>query len=306
MTEAIIQQTPQALTQPMSAIEIRSRVNAIQEVMKAVMKDDTHYGIIPGTKKPTLYKAGSEVLLSTFRIAVEPIVEDLSTSDEARFRVITRLTTHGGIYLGSGVGEASSNEEKYKWRAAVCDEEWEETAEDRRRIKFGRAYGNSPHPTRTKQVRMNVADVSNTVLKMAKKRSQIDGTLTVLGASDIFAQDLEDMDVVVDAEEGVTEKPAAAPVAMPQRKAEPQEVPPPTARPEPTPHREAPVQSARTPQGDKISEPQAKRFWAICMGNGVTKDEIKNYLRTKWGIDSDRDIVKGSMYDECCRWAGGN
>ncbi len=39
-----------------SAIEIRQRVNLVQEVMQGIMKKDTHYGTIPGTPKPTLYK----------------------------------------------------------------------------------------------------------------------------------------------------------------------------------------------------------------------------------------------------------
>ena len=39
----------------------------------------------------------------------------------------------------------------------------------------------------------DVADTYNTVLKMAKKRAQVDATLTVVGASDILTQDLEDL-----------------------------------------------------------------------------------------------------------------
>ena len=53
--------------------EMRTHVNRIQEVMSSIMKPDTHYGKIPYTDKPTLYKAGSEVLLTTFRIAVDRI-----------------------------------------------------------------------------------------------------------------------------------------------------------------------------------------------------------------------------------------
>jgi hypothetical protein len=36
-------------------------------------------------------------------------------------------------------------------------------------------------------------DMYNTILKMAKKRSQADAVLTATGASDIFTQDIEDM-----------------------------------------------------------------------------------------------------------------
>jgi hypothetical protein len=38
----------------------------------------------------------------------------------------------------------------------------------------------------------NPADYYNTVLKIGKKRAQVDGILTVTAASDIFTQDIED------------------------------------------------------------------------------------------------------------------
>ena len=168
--------------EPLTAVEIRAQVNLIQEVMKAVMKPDVHFGVIPGCgDKPTLLKAGAEKILSTFRIAVEPHIEDLSTSDEARYRITAKgIHQVSGLFVGSGVGEASSNEEKYKWRFAVCDAEWDATSEDRRRIKFKR------DGTTIKQVRTNIADIANTVLKMAKKRAQVDLTLTATAARLFF------------------------------------------------------------------------------------------------------------------------
>lgn len=167
------------------AVDIRAQVNLIQEVMSAVMKKDTHYGVIPGCKQPSLYKPGSEVLLTTFRISVVPEVEDLSTPDERRYRVRAKgVHIQTGAVVGVGIGECSSMEEKYKWRKA-SDAEWNATPEDRRRIKHGQYV--------TKQVRTEIADVSNTVLKMAKKRAQIDMTLTALAASDCFTQDVEDL-----------------------------------------------------------------------------------------------------------------
>lgn len=183
--------------QKLTAAEIRAQVNLIQQVMKSVMKENVHYGTISGCDKPTLYKPGSEILLTTFQIAVMPEVEDLSTPDEARYRVLTKgVYRRDGTVVGVGIGECSSNEEKYKWRRAVCDEEWDETPEDRRRMKWCKGYWKNNkwyEPYQVKQVRTEIADVANTVLKMAKKRSQIDLTLTSTAASDIFTQDIEDL-----------------------------------------------------------------------------------------------------------------
>lgn len=173
------------MARSLTASDIRQRVNLIQEVMNAVMKKDVHYGIIPGCKKPTLYKAGSEVLLATFQIGTEIHETDLSTDDCIRYRVkVIGKHTPTTMVLGEGIGECSSNEEKYKWRKAY-DKEWDATPENRRRIKYGKYVD--------KQVRTEPADVANTILKMAKKRAQIDMTLTATGASDCFEQDVEDL-----------------------------------------------------------------------------------------------------------------
>lgn len=207
MTTEVVSYQHQDNLPALTAEQVRARVNLIQQVMRGVMKEGTHYGRIPGAgDKPSLFKPGAETLAVTFRIAVDPLVEDLSSEDEAHFRIVCRgIHQDTGALLGSGIGEASSNEEKYRWRRAVCDEEYEATTEDRRRVKWGKGKGGSTYTV--KQVRTSPADVANTVLKMAKKRAQVDMTLSVTGASDIFAQDIEDLpeglrSVIVEEEDG--------------------------------------------------------------------------------------------------------
>lgn len=179
--------------QELTAKEVKAQVNLIQEVMNAVMKKDVHYGVIPGCKQPSLYKAGAEKILSTFRISVEPIVEDLSNHDEIKYRVTARGVHQGtGIFVGAGIGECSSNEDKYKWRGAISDAEWNATSEDRKRIKYCKPTDWNKQGE-IRQIRTNPADLANTVLKMAKKRAQVDLTLTATAASDCFTQDLEDI-----------------------------------------------------------------------------------------------------------------
>jgi hypothetical protein len=197
----------------LTAANVREHVNLIQEVMAAVMKKDTHYGVIPGCKLPSLYKAGSEVLLATFRIAVSVRVEDLSTPDCVRYRVSV-IGTHqqSGIVVGEGIGECSSDEGKYRWRRCYLREEFEATPESRRRIKFVENK-NGGKPYENMEVRTEPADVANTILKMAKKRAQIDMTLTATAASDIFTQDIEDLPEELRGEVGEghrSSKPAAA------------------------------------------------------------------------------------------------
>lgn len=179
----------------MSVPDVIRHVHAVQEVMQAVMKEGLHYGQVPGTDKPMLYKQGAEKLCLAFKIADDYRIEDLSTGDVARYRV-TCVGIHQptGTILGQGIGECSSAEEKYRWRKAVCKEEFEETPVSLRRRKYGRKQGG--HYT-VDQVRTESADVANTVLKMAAKRAKVAMTLNVTAAGDMFGQDLEDLDALL-------------------------------------------------------------------------------------------------------------
>lgn len=170
---------------------LQARVQRMLEIQQNVMKKDIDYGIIPGCGKPSLFKPGAELLMVTFCLADRVIIEEIPEGKWIiRYRVTTELYTQsGGVYMGCGVGEASTEEDKYKWRKAICQGEWEEIDPENRREKWFR--GNPDY--KVHQVRTNPSDVANTVLKMAKKRSKIDAVLSVLGASRIYTQDIEDM-----------------------------------------------------------------------------------------------------------------
>lgn len=196
-TQAIEISKTQSIQQWKSPEQVKARIQAIQSLMRTALTEGVDYGIIPGMPKgtkPSLWKSGSEQILSMFSIAVEPIVEDLSTDDCFRYRVTTRLTNSvTGDFLGSGIGEASSDETKYKWKRTYNQKEFDHTPADRKRIKFSQRHDNGKWVDfEEMQVRQEPADVANTILKMSKKRSQIDGTLTVTGASGIFGQDLDE------------------------------------------------------------------------------------------------------------------
>ena len=220
MEEGMTIRQEEGIEQAMTANEVRAQVNRIQEIMKAVMKKDVHFGVIPGTDKPTLFKPGAEKIFATFHIAVDPVVEsETRLPDEYTVR-IKAVATCNGRELGSAMGEASSNEEKYKWRRALCQEEYDEAPEDMRRMAFKRYQGKV---SRIPQVRVNVADISNTILKMGVKRAEIALCLQVTSASDVFAQDIEDLPEGILGEDG---KPG---VIMPTRKSDQPDVPPPDA-----------------------------------------------------------------------------
>ena len=260
----------------LKARDIQAQVNLIHEVMDAVMKKDVHYGIIPGCKKPSLYKPGAEKILMTFRLVADnPIIEDLSTEDSIRYRITQRILNPDGHLVGAASGECSSDEDKYKWRRPVCNEEFDETPVDRRGEKWTRGLnGNS----KIKRIRTNPADVGNTILKMAVKRAVVAATLITTAASDVFDQDIEDLPPeILDAEA----QEVKADVKQPEKKTGPVADKPKETKP-------APKHKAQNP----ISNPQSKRLFAIALGNGYTADDLKVFLQENYGIDSSNDIER--------------
>lgn len=193
------------------------QVTLIQEVMGQVMKSGEHYGTIPGCgDKPALLKPGAEKLAMTFQLAAAIDVDERDMGGGHReYYVECRMSsTTTGIYRGMGVGSCSTMESKYRYRKAerVCPE-CEEPAVIKGQEKFGGGWlcykkkggcgakwGDDSPEAAAFEVQIvgkveypDPADYYNTCLKMAKKRAMVDAVLTVTAASDIFAQDIEDL-----------------------------------------------------------------------------------------------------------------
>lgn len=198
MSDIAIQELPatQNLDQYMTAGDLTKQALLIHEILDKVMVGPTpenpegiHYGIVPGTKKPTLLQPGAEKICTTFRLAPKYVVEDLSEphNNFYRYRVACSLyTIRDGLFVGSACGEASTAEEKYTWQKAICVEQWEDAEPTRRRKKF------NDDGTFIQQVARNAADLANTVLKMACKRSFVSATRGATAASDLLEVDLDE------------------------------------------------------------------------------------------------------------------
>ena len=187
-----------------------------------------------------------------------------------------------GSVVGYGVGEASSDEDKYAWRAAVCREEFEATPEMDRRVRYKRGRGGSHYTVA--QVRTSASDIANTVLKMAKKRALVDLALTATAASQLFTQDLEDSEEF-SAGQGVeaADTTPDAELRRPRRK---------SAQ---AANAGSPGESQDAGGPQKISPAQRARLYAIVRDLGRSPEEAKAFLMTM-GYQSSSDITV-SDYD---------
>ncbi len=220
MANDIVQQHTQELTHhvteqyEMSVTQVVAHLTKVREVMAKAMKPDHHYGIIPGTPKPTLLKPGAELLCMMFRLDPQySAIPDHSCPPHVTY-VSTCTLYHipTAQRVASGMGSCSTREAKYAYRqgSRVCPKCKKETI-----IKGKAEYGGgwlcygkkggcgAKFQDGDQGVESQVigrienddlASQENTVLKMANKRSLIAATLNATACSDIFTQDIEDMD----------------------------------------------------------------------------------------------------------------
>ena len=99
--------------------EVAEQMTMMQMVLKQVMKEDEHYGIIPGTgsSKPCLLKAGAEKLVSLFKLAPKYLITERDFDGGHReYTVVCELYDLDGRFRGQGVGLGSSMETKWSTR----------------------------------------------------------------------------------------------------------------------------------------------------------------------------------------------
>jgi len=199
----------------MSVGALSAQIIKIQEVMSMAMKEGIHYGVIPGTDKPTLLKAGAEKLAFVFRLAPSFDIkrEDLP-GNHREFTIVCTLThIPTGKIMGQGVGSCSTMEKKYRYRlgdAEKTDKQVPQSYWTLRKTDANKAQellGGKGFVTKKidnvwwickksedHTENPDLADTYNTVLKMAKKRAQVDATLTATACSDCFNQDLDEIE----------------------------------------------------------------------------------------------------------------
>jgi len=138
-------------------VTLYQKLNAF---VKESLIEGQHYGKIPNTSKPCLFKGGAELINKEAQLIPEyDIILEKVDFEKPFFAyaIKTRLIREGQK-VSEGFGSCSSMEKKY--RSDKIDQHF----------------------------------LWNTVLKMAKKRSYVDATITAWGLSGIFTQDMEDLE----------------------------------------------------------------------------------------------------------------
>lgn len=140
-----------------SMAQSMERIGNFHKLIKDSLRENHDYGVFRPGGKASLLKPGAEKILLLLDLATDyEILRAVEDFDRGFFSytIRARLKKNGQV-ITEGLGQSNSKELAYQ---------------NNRDSYLG----------------------ANTCLKMAKKRAQVDGVLTVASLSEVFSQDLED------------------------------------------------------------------------------------------------------------------
>lgn len=274
----------------------KERLKQFQEFVQFYLKEGEDFGTITGTPKPTLYKPGADKLCELYGLSDDYVALSKTVDWEAglfdyEFKCVLY---RGDRIVSTGIGCCSSYESKYRWRdtSRTCpncgkgpiikgkDEYgggwlcWGKKGGCGAKFKDGDQAIEGQKVEKVQNP--DIADVKNTIIKMAKKRAKVDATLAATRSSGIFTQDMEDIRHVEPDPDGVH-------VEFSPAKAAPA----------------APSNGNGKSSGTVISEADRQAIYKLAGKKGVTHNALTSYLKATYDIDSPTRIPSSAFADVC-------
>jgi hypothetical protein len=160
------------------------------EYVKEAMDPDRHFYRISESDKPALSQDGSRMLCGLYEVHAGETRFDEQYDAGGHYRVratVTLMSNATGSPVAQGSGTCSTQESKYAYRWVFDRDVPRDLSKAELRKRQTRGGGwmyRIPNP--------DLADVYNTVLKMAEKRAHTAATLRLPYAAEVFAEAPED------------------------------------------------------------------------------------------------------------------
>ena len=151
-----------------------------QEVL---LSRNVDFGVVPRTKKPSLYKSGAEKIIMTYglmcRYEIESKIEQIDAKGNGFFYYSVKCSLMKGFTLADG---------SYK------------------EVEYANGFG-SANTSESRNGMNSAFNAANATLKMAQKRAMVQAALAVSGLSSMFTMDMEDETGTVSMQDMIQQKP---------------------------------------------------------------------------------------------------
>lgn len=190
---AIVRRNVQVLRPIADAVVLVQVQQESRELIAKLLKDGKDYGVVPGVKKPSLFKPGAEKFNAAYGLVARFTVEEKEI-DHYKQIDWTKVTKEWSGKSGHRrctdkvVNGTSFGLYRYVINCELIDR------------ATGEVVGSSLGSCSTLESKYvdRPRDLENTVIKMAEKRAYIGATLLTHGLSEQFTQDVEDTGVASD------------------------------------------------------------------------------------------------------------
>lgn len=196
---------PVVLHQVMGLDELLKAQEEMGRLISEGLKQGRDYGVVPGTKRATLFKPGAERLSMVFGVYPRYSIVDKEV-DHDRVNKFTKWVDTDKK-PSKELGQKLKAENKGRWRKRENQWVWQEVIENESvglyryvvrcelvHRKTGTVVGDGIGSCSTMESKYidRPRDVENTILKMAEKRAFIAAVINAFSLSDRFTQDVED------------------------------------------------------------------------------------------------------------------
>jgi len=187
------------------------QIKLFQAVVQELLQEDLDYGVIPGTKKPTLLKPGAEKIAKLLNCyddyeEIDSVErwDDKNPFFQYKFKCTFRdIAT--GFKISSGVGSCNSKEARFRYRWIPVWELTEGQSLIKDSVPKKETKKNNKTYTFYRFENDDIFSQVNTVMKQAAKRALIAAALSAGRLSNIFTQDVEDTPIAKEPAEQTNE-----------------------------------------------------------------------------------------------------
>ena len=175
--------------------ELKKWYSDFYEFGKEVLKYNKDYGIIPGVKKPILFKSGAEKIKNALNFEIELLdcVKEINDYQKNYFDFTYKciISSNSGVKLGICEGNANSRESRFRYLFKPALK-----IPDKRTINFLKAEGKGKWVIIENRwvwyervENDDIYSLKNSIQKVAQKRAFVGAILMACGVSEFFSQE---------------------------------------------------------------------------------------------------------------------
>ena len=160
---------------------VKQNVELMERAVSTLLIENVDYGTVYGIKEPFLFDPGASTARDLFNCYPqhEVILKETEKGLMTIFMRANLISRKTKEIIASGVGAATMEETKYKWRWVEDPKVWGYNEEDcqKRKAKY------HPYPMTYRILNPDVDELKNTILKMASKRAEVDASQNLPGVA---------------------------------------------------------------------------------------------------------------------------